>query len=89
MNFMGNSYMDWKEKGKGFFKGTGAREQVEGDTEEGGGMAVRSGAEGASFHLPPFTCPLILSLGKGVFGLLFPTHSGRSPDKSTGQAQFS
>jgi hypothetical protein len=23
MNFMGNSYMDWKEKGKGFFKGRG------------------------------------------------------------------
>jgi hypothetical protein len=23
MNFMANSYMDWKEKGKGFFKGRG------------------------------------------------------------------
>jgi hypothetical protein len=23
MNFMGNSYMDWKEKGKGFFMGRG------------------------------------------------------------------
>ena len=34
MNFMGNSYMDWKEKGKGFFsriaEGTGERGQVEG-----------------------------------------------------------
>ncbi len=44
---MGNSYMDWKEKGKGFFMG-----QV-----EGGALAVSSGAEGSSFHLPPFTCP--------------------------------
>jgi hypothetical protein len=42
MNFMGNSYMGWKEKGKGFFMGTGAREQV-----EGGALAVSSGAEGA------------------------------------------
>ncbi len=23
VNFMGNSYMDWEEKGKGFFKGRG------------------------------------------------------------------
>jgi hypothetical protein len=23
MNFMGNSYMDWRKKGKGFFKGRG------------------------------------------------------------------
>jgi len=32
MNFMGNSYMDWKEKGKGFLcggKGAGSRWKVE------------------------------------------------------------
>lgn len=56
MNFMGNSYMGWEEKGKGFFKGsaegTGERAQV-----EGGALAVSSRAEGATFHLPPFTCP--------------------------------
>jgi len=53
---MGNSYMGWEEKGKGFFKGsaegTGERGQV-----EGGALAVSSRAEGATFHLPPFTCP--------------------------------
>ena len=77
MNFMGNSYMAWKKKGKGFFsrsaEGTGAREQV-----EGGALAVSSGAEGSSFHLPPFAWPLLLSLGRAVFGLLFSTYSGRS-----------
>ena len=73
MNFMGNSYMAWKKKGKGFFMGTGAREQV-----EGGALAVSSGAEGSSFHLPPFAWPLLLSLGRAVFGLLFSPHSGRS-----------
>ena len=56
MNFIGNSYMDWEEKGKGFFsrsaEGTGERGQV-----EGGALAVISRAEGATFHLPPFTCP--------------------------------
>jgi hypothetical protein len=31
MNFMGNSYMDWKEKGKGFFSRKG-RKGREGST---------------------------------------------------------
>jgi len=31
MNFMGNSYMDWRKKGKGFLsrKGAGGRREVE------------------------------------------------------------
>jgi hypothetical protein len=27
VNFMGNIYMDWEEKGKGFFKGRGLRDE--------------------------------------------------------------
>jgi len=50
VNFMGNSYMDWKEKGKGFFKGTGAREQVE-------GAKWKDRLQVQCIYFRPYTCP--------------------------------
>jgi spore maturation protein CgeB len=42
MNFMGNSYMDWQEKGKGFFSRPAFP----------GRAYARKGGEGDTFYLP-------------------------------------
>ena len=49
MNFMGYSYMDWKEKGKGFFSRKG-RERREGGEEFFSAETQRYG--GDTFYLP-------------------------------------
>ena len=70
---MGNSYMGWRKKGKGFLsrKGAGGRREVE---------RWPSGSLNLFLYLTPALLDLtpILSLGWLVFGLLFQAHTGRS-----------